>query len=109
LKRITKIGGEISIVMPTDPGVLNQILKKLYSYRKIKKLSNVNPKLIYALEHRNHVGGILELIKFVFKNDDLKFRFRPFYVKSWNLNLWINIHIKIKTNFNREDFYSEIQ
>jgi ubiquinone/menaquinone biosynthesis C-methylase UbiE len=88
-RRVTTTGGEIAFLLPTDPGILNQFIKKHVSYPKLKKLTNIRPGLFYALEHKNHVVGILELIRFVFQNDDLKFHYRPFGVRSWNLNLYI--------------------
>lgn len=88
-RRVTTTGGEIAFLLPTDPGMLNQFIKKYISYPKLKKLTNIRPGLFYALEHKNHVGGILELIRFVFQNDNLKFHYRPFGVRSWNLNLYI--------------------
>jgi phosphatidylethanolamine/phosphatidyl-N-methylethanolamine N-methyltransferase len=97
VRRVTRIGGEISIVLPTDPGLLNQLVKKLYSYRRLRDKISFKPELIYALEHPNHIPALLELIRFVFSNDDLRFRFKPFHLKSWNLNLWVHVHILKKT------------
>ena len=89
VRRASKTGGEIAFVIPTDPGWMNQIVKKYISYPRMKKFTKLNPKLFYALEHKNHVGGILELIKYVFRNDQLELHYRPFRFKSWNLNLLV--------------------
>lgn len=90
VRRVTEQGGEIAFVFPTDPGFLNQTLKKFVSFRRIKKLTTINPQLFYALEHQNHVSGIMEQIKFVFELDDLDFHYRPFkFFRSWNLNLLV--------------------
>jgi ubiquinone/menaquinone biosynthesis C-methylase UbiE len=88
-KRVTIQGGEIAFICPTDPGLLNQLIKRLFSYPKLRKLTKIRPELFYALDHKNHVGSILELIRFVFSEDQLKFHYRPFRVKSWNLNLLV--------------------
>jgi ubiquinone/menaquinone biosynthesis C-methylase UbiE len=92
-RRVTKKNGEIAFILPTDPGILNQLVKKIISYRKIKKISSVSPELIYALEHRNHISSLIAQAKYVYLNDDLKIYFRPFFIKSWNLNLWVVIKI----------------
>ena len=92
-RRVAKSGGEIAFLIPTDPGVLNRLVKKIVSYPKLRKLSKTRPELFYALDHKNHIGSIIEQIKCVFKNDELKFHFRPFYVKSWNLNLLTVVHV----------------
>jgi ubiquinone/menaquinone biosynthesis C-methylase UbiE len=90
VRRVTEQGGEIAFVFPTDPGFLNQTVKKLISFRRIKKLTTINPQLFYAFEHQNHVLGIIEQIKFVFALDDLDFHYRPFrFFRSWNLNLLV--------------------
>jgi ubiquinone/menaquinone biosynthesis C-methylase UbiE len=88
-RRVTKEGGEIAFIVPTDPGILNQFVKRMISYPKLRRLTKVRPELFYALDHKNHVGSILELIRFVFSKDDLKFHYRPFRLESWNLNLLV--------------------
>jgi phosphatidylethanolamine/phosphatidyl-N-methylethanolamine N-methyltransferase len=89
IRRVMSIGGECRIVLPTDPGLLNQFVKRVFLFPRFKRYSDVSPQLIYALEHKNHIGGIMDLIKYVFRDDDLKFRFFPFGIKSWNLNLLV--------------------
>ncbi len=89
-RRVTvRGGGEIAFIVPTDPGFLNQLIKRVVSYPKLRKLTDIRPELFYALDHKNHVGSILELIKFVFSEDQLKLHYRPFIIKSWNLNLLV--------------------
>jgi ubiquinone/menaquinone biosynthesis C-methylase UbiE len=89
IRRVMSIGGECRIVLPTDPGFLNQFVKKIYLYRRLRKYSNFPPETIYALEHKNHIGGILALIRFVFRDDDLRIKFFPFGIRSWNFNLLV--------------------
>jgi hypothetical protein len=92
-RRVTEVDGEIAFVFPTDPGLLNQIVKKTISYKKIRKISNVRPALFYALDHKNHVGSIIEQIKFVFQDDLVTFHYRPFFLKTWNGNLLVVAHV----------------
>jgi ubiquinone/menaquinone biosynthesis C-methylase UbiE len=92
-RRVAKIQGELAFILPTDPGILNQLVKKLVSYRKLKKISSTSPRLIYALEHRNHINSLIEQAKYVYQKDNLKIFYRPFYVRSWNLNLWVIIKV----------------
>lgn len=90
VRRVTEIGGEIAFVFPTDPGFINQLIKRTISFRRIKKLTKVKPQLFYALEHKNHVLGIMEFIQHVFRFDDLEFKYRPFpFIHSWNFNLLV--------------------
>jgi hypothetical protein len=88
-RRVTVQGGEIAFIIPTDPGVLNQLVKRVVSYPKLRKLTEIRPELFYALDHKNHVGSILELIKFVYSEDHLELHYRPFRIRSWNLNLLV--------------------
>jgi ubiquinone/menaquinone biosynthesis C-methylase UbiE len=89
-RRVTEVGGEIAFLFPTDPGILNQLVKKFFSFRKIKKITHTRPELFYALEHKNHVLSIMEQIRYVFQFDELEFHFRPFrLIRSWNFNLLV--------------------
>ena len=96
-RRVTKKEGEICFIIPTDPGLLNQIVKKVISYRRMKKFTNYKPELILALDHVNHVNGLLELCKFVFQEDDFRIEYLPFRIKSWNLNLIARVRVIKKT------------
>lgn len=92
-RRVLSSGGEIGIVMPTDPGITNLILKKLFAYPKIRRISNLDPKLIYALEHKNHARAILSLINHVYRLDRIEQHFLPMRIPSIDLNVCILIHI----------------
>ena len=91
VRRVVRVGGEVSFALPTDPGMANQIVKKLITYRKLRKLSEVRPELFYALDHQNHVGGLIEIFKYIYRHDLVKVTYHPFHVKSWNLNLLVTI------------------
>lgn len=93
MRRVAKPGAEIGFIMPTDPGLLNLLLKKVFAYKSMRNLSTLNPKLIYALEHRNHARSLLEQIKYVFAEDKLQIKFLPTHTPSIDLNLCIAIHV----------------
>ena len=96
IKRVAKKDSEIGILLPSDPGIVNRLVKKLFTFRKLKHLTTVSPKFINALEHKNHISVIMEQITFVFSSDDVKFSYKPFgLIKSWNLNLLVVAKIKI--------------
>ena len=106
-RRVVKVGGDLLFVMPTDPGLANQLVKYLFSYRTLKKLTDYDPRLVYALEHKNHIRGLITLINFVFKDDDLKFKFTPIGLRSWNLNLIVGVKIK-KSRVEPNYIYPEV-
>ena len=93
LRRIVANNGEIFIGMPADPGIANQMHKKLHTYRKARKIGIENPKFIYSLEHRNHLIGLLSILQEVFKNDKIVLSYWPFKLANWHLNLSVNVNI----------------
>ena len=95
IRRVVSPGGEISIALPTDPGLMNQWIKKVVTYPKMKKLGVRSPSLIYALEHKNQIAGILSILEHVFEKDNLDLRYLPFRIKSWNLNPLIIAHVTV--------------
>jgi ubiquinone/menaquinone biosynthesis C-methylase UbiE len=97
IKRIIQIGGEIVILLPTDPGFFNLLTKKFFTYPKINSISRYPADLIYALDHRNSINNLLSIIKYVFKDDQLKLYFMPFFIKSVNFNLLCIVKIKVLT------------
>jgi hypothetical protein len=94
MRRVTRKSGEISIGLPTDPGFLNRFIKKTYTFRKAKRLGLENPAFIYSLDHQNHVFGLVEIAKHVFRNDELRIRYLPFRLSSFNFNLLVIINVK---------------
>jgi ubiquinone/menaquinone biosynthesis C-methylase UbiE len=89
IRRVVKPGGQVVIALPADPGILNRLVKKLITFPKMKRMGILSPNLEYAREHINGVGNLLEFIKSQFSNDDLKLRYFPFGIKSWNFSLAI--------------------
>ena len=94
IRRVTKNGGEIAIAYPTDPGLLNRTVKKIYTNRKAKNIGLDNVELIGSLEHRNHVSGLLKMQDYVFRKDKVQNHFLPFKIKSWNLSTHLIVNIK---------------
>jgi phosphatidylethanolamine/phosphatidyl-N-methylethanolamine N-methyltransferase len=94
VRRVTKVGGEISFALPTDPGIANQLVKRLITYKKLRKLSSIRPELFYALDHQNHVNGLIEIFKYVFRKDNVQIVYHPFHIPSWNLNLLVTLQAR---------------
>jgi ubiquinone/menaquinone biosynthesis C-methylase UbiE len=95
IRRVTRNGGEIAIAYPTDPGLLNRTVKKIYTNRKAKKIGLDNVELIGSLEHRNHISGLIKMQNYVFRKDLVQNHFLPFKIHSWNLNILVISHITI--------------
>ena len=52
-----------------------------------------NPAFVYSLDHQNHIFGLIEIAKYVFRNDDLSINYLPLKVKSANLNLLVVLKV----------------
>jgi len=89
---VCKAGGEIVFILPTDPGLLNGLVKRLISFEKLKLIGHPNPKLIYSLDHKNYINSIISQFSFVFDSNIVTKKFRPFYIPSINLNLSLTLH-----------------
>jgi len=94
IRRVLCSGGEAAIGLPTDPGMLNRLVKRFITFPAARKSGIESPELIYALEHRNHIGGLIQIAKEVFKEDQIKFDYKPFKLPAWNFNLAVVIRIK---------------
>jgi ubiquinone/menaquinone biosynthesis C-methylase UbiE len=96
LRRVTKDGGVISILLPCDPGIMYRAFRMFTSVKKaIFAGIYEEQKLNHALEHRNHVGSLLVLLKNEFRLDKVKLVRFPFIVGSWNMNLVYYYQIQI--------------
>lgn len=95
LRRVVRGGGRITISLPTDPGLLNRLVKSLITYPQMRRTGIENPRLVYAREHTNHIGSILELAKHVFSSDNLRLRYYPIGIPSWNVNLFVLLEANV--------------
>lgn len=97
IRRVTMDGGLISIYLPSDPGLLYRIAQMLVSNNSFKNhFSKKELKLLRALEHRNHVSSLLEMIYEIFESDELTFRTFPILNFGWNTSLFQIVTIKIR-------------
>jgi ubiquinone/menaquinone biosynthesis C-methylase UbiE len=96
IRRVIRTGGQVVIGLPTDPGILNRLIKLIITYPRMRKLGIQNPRLEYAREHINGVGNLIELVKFGFAGNRIGLRYFPFVLRSWNLNLAVIVNCRIK-------------
>ncbi len=97
IRRVTKIGGVVSILIPNDPGILYRILRHATTNRNARKRGiEAKAKLNHALEHRNHYLQLVELLQEVFKSDRIVQNNFPFHIKGYDLNALTTFHIQRK-------------
>jgi phosphatidylethanolamine/phosphatidyl-N-methylethanolamine N-methyltransferase len=92
-RRVTKPGGSLTIYVPCEPGLMLRIFRFLVTEPKSRRLGFDGYLLFNARDHKNSAHNILQLIQYCFRNDSITMRYRPLYVKSWYLNLFICIEI----------------
>lgn len=100
-RRVVKPGGVVSIYLQNDPGMMVRYTRHLTTHRRSRKVAAANAdflptKYLWAREHRNHVLGLKQLIKYNFADDTVdrwSFPFGP--AASWNFNFFSILHITI--------------
>ena len=83
-------GGTLSLLQPCDPGLLWRLGRNFGPRKNIKSLG-MDYDLIMSLEHINPINNILTIVESLFAS--YKIDFFPFKIRSWNLNLFVSIHI----------------
>ena len=90
-RRVLRNGGELSIYLPNDPGMIYRWIRHFGAHKKYAKLTKrpiAEIKYLWAIEHQNHVLGISTMIRQMFKGDSIRRRSYPLPLGSWNLNLF---------------------
>jgi ubiquinone/menaquinone biosynthesis C-methylase UbiE len=87
--RVTRPGGQVVFLMPADPGIANQLVKRLVTYPRMRKRGIPVPEYVYALEHRNPIHNLLAHIVEGAAPHQARVAYSPFRVRSWNLNLFL--------------------
>ena len=98
IRRVTKVGGVISLLIPCDPGLAYRIAKKIGVSKKWKVNGISSPEFFHYSQHRNHYPGLNSFINEVFKKDIVLKKNWPFPLNSWNLNLFSTFQI-VKDDF----------
>jgi phosphatidylethanolamine/phosphatidyl-N-methylethanolamine N-methyltransferase len=98
IRRVTKVGGIISLLIPCDPGLAYRIAKKIGVSKKWKVNGISSPEFFHYSQHRNHYPGLNSFINEVFKKDIVLKKNWPFPLNSWNLNLFSTFQI-VKDDF----------
>ena len=94
-RRMAKDGGNITIYIPCEPGLLLRLFRFIFLLPKslLKGVSNFNSSIV--LEHRNSYLFIKHAIKNEFANDKMKLTRYPFPFLGWNFNIFAVVNIKV--------------
>ena len=90
-----KKGGNLTIGLPTDPGVMWRI-GKFISANFLKKSYNYSKDDYYYFTAKDHVNSIFSLIPVIKKNfKNISFqKYEPFKIPLIDLNLFYIIYLK---------------
>jgi hypothetical protein len=89
-----KTGGAATICLPCDLGISVRIARSMTTARKASRLGFESYSLVIAKEHVNYIGGLLTILKFIFRPKKVTFKLRLFYTPCWNLNGYVKAHIE---------------
>lgn len=102
-RRVLRNGGELSIYLPNDPGMIYRWIRHFGAHKKYAKRTKrpiKEIKYLWAIEHQNHVLGISTVIRQTFKGDSIHRRSYPLPLGSWNLNLFQIFQIVVNKDKN---------
>ena len=94
IKKSLNSGGVFSLFLPSDPGVLNRIVRKLFVTPRARKLGFEHYELVNAREHRNHYWGLKKELEHQFRDFEISRKYYPFRIPAGNLSLFSIWHIK---------------
>lgn len=85
-RRVLRPGGQASLLVPCDPGLMVRSLRAVLTAPAVRRSGFQGYQLFNARDHRNHVGSIDRLARWVFRDDLLRVSRFPLAIPSWNLN-----------------------
>jgi hypothetical protein len=94
VRRVTQLGGTISILIPNDPGMLYRLLRQATTLRVAKRENLYDEaQLVHALEHRNHYLQLESLLNHTFQNDQVETNSFPLRLRNYNFNALTVFHV----------------
>jgi len=103
-RRVTRDCGVITVLVPTEPGLMLRLSRKMLTEPKSRRFGFAGYQLFNARDHRNHFHGLRQQIRHVFRHDRIQENRFPFRVPSWNLNLYFVFQISVQKVDDHGDF-----
>jgi hypothetical protein len=94
--RVLKDDGVATIFLSCDPGILVRFLRSISTARVARRRGFHGYKLMISRDHRNHVGSLLQMAKYVFRDRNSKATYFPFKLPTWNFNGYIVLQVTEK-------------
>jgi phosphatidylethanolamine/phosphatidyl-N-methylethanolamine N-methyltransferase len=97
MRRVTRPGGVISILLPTDPGLAYRTSHWLTSGRIARRRGMAEDwRLVHAMDHPNHFRSIALQLRAVFRHDDVRTSWLPAHLRSVELNVFTIWQITVR-------------
>jgi phosphatidylethanolamine/phosphatidyl-N-methylethanolamine N-methyltransferase len=94
LRRVTRPGGAITVLVPTDPGLAYRIGKAVTSGRAARRGGVYEQhRLVAALDHRNHFLSIKTQLEHVFRGDLVSAEWFPWRLPVMSVNAFVVFHV----------------
>jgi phosphatidylethanolamine/phosphatidyl-N-methylethanolamine N-methyltransferase len=94
IKKHLNNGGVFSLFLPSDPGFLNRLNRKLFVTPKAQKEGFEHYELVNAREHKNHYWSLKTQLNHEFRGYKISKRYYPFGIPMGNLSLFSIWHIQ---------------
>jgi len=92
-----KPGGTFTVFLPSDPGLLNRLNRRLLVTPRARRLGFDSYEVFNAREHHNHFWGLREEMNYAFGDCTIRRRFRPFGIPVASLSMFSVWDITVPT------------
>lgn len=93
-RRVAARGAWLTIYVPSESGLLLRLARSMTANRTAKRLGFDGYALYIARDHIGRPDGLEQLVKWVFREDEITFVRRPARVRSWDANVFTIYQIK---------------
>jgi phosphatidylethanolamine/phosphatidyl-N-methylethanolamine N-methyltransferase len=95
-RAVVRSGGQLSVFLPCDPGLVWRAGRQLTTFRRARANGYSDSEIRYlsAVDHRNHFGSLISMVRWIFANDQVEVIWRPVpFLRDWNLNVFVTVQI----------------
>jgi|DEB19_MinimDraft_3_1074340.scaffolds.fasta_scaffold68154_1 phosphatidylethanolamine/phosphatidyl-N-methylethanolamine N-methyltransferase len=89
IKDLMEPGGLFSLFLPCDPGFLNRVNRFAIVNPIAKMIGVPNYPLVNAIEHRNHIWSLHQIVKSTFKDSTISIKYFPSRIRIFDLNTFV--------------------
>lgn len=98
-RSVVRPGGQLSLFLPCDPGLMWRVGRRLTTFRRARANGYSEAKVLYlyAVDHRNHFGSLIAMVRWIFADDQVDVAWHPVpFIRSWNASVFVTVQITKK-------------